>query len=144
MSHSCSRGRTRRHRIAFVGPIDSETDALAVLALGGPYGHDTIAILLDAERRGIGAIVVTDTVDPDALFTVIDVCVTGPVLDVDAVILATSRPGGDVTCDDLDRWSEATTQCNDAGVELVEWFVLANRVGRPRELAGDPPRWGRW
>jgi hypothetical protein len=142
MSRSCSRGRARRHRVTFAGPIDSESDALAVLEMGAPYDHDTIAILLDAERRGIGAIVVTDTFDPDALFTVIDVCVAGPVLDVDAVILATSRPGGDMTPADLDRWFEAATQCNDAGIELVEWFVLGTRVERPRELAGDPPRWG--
>jgi len=55
-----------------IGPIECAHDALAVLGLGAPYGHDTIVILLDADRCGCSVMVVTNTFDTDALFRVID------------------------------------------------------------------------
>ncbi len=127
-----------------IDPIRSAEDALAVLALAAPYGHDTIVILLDAERRGTSVMVVTDTVDPDALFGVIDVCVAAapPDTRIEAMVVASSRPDGDVEPDDVHRWLEASDQCRAGGLELVEWFVLG-RTGprRPRELFGEPERW---
>ncbi len=66
MSRSCSRrriprGTPRRVPRGFIDPIESRADALAVLSLAAPFGHDTVAILLDAQRRGIGIVVVTGT-----------------------------------------------------------------------------------
>ena len=132
------------HRIprGFVDPIESKADALAVLSLAAPLGHDTVAILLDDERCGLGIFVVTGTTDPDAIFRIIDVCINARYTEVSGLILATSRPGGDMQPDDRERWVEATVQCADAGVELVEWFVIGHQVACPRELVGDPPRWG--
>ena len=73
---SClARCSTRRVPRGFIDPIESRADALAVLSLAAPFGDDTVAILLDTERRGIGIVVVTGTTDPDAIFGVIDVCV---------------------------------------------------------------------
>ncbi len=127
-----------------IDPIRCAEDALAVLALAAPYGHDTIVILLDAERRGTSIMVVTDTCDDDALFRIISTCLaaTAPHPPITAVILATSRPDGDVEPDDVLRWLEASDQCRAGGLELVEWFVLG-RSGpqRPRELFGEPERW---
>ncbi len=127
-----------------IDPIRSAEDALAVLALAAPYGHDTIVILLDADRRGTSVMVVTDTVDPGALFGVIDVCVAAasPDTPIAAMVVASSRPDGDLEPDDVHRWLEASDQCRAGGLELVEWFVLG-RSGpkRPRELFGDPERW---
>jgi hypothetical protein len=128
-----------------IDPIRSADDALAVLALAAPYGHDTIVILLDAERCGSSIMIVTDTVDPDALLTVIDVCVeaTGaPGAPIEAMIVASSRPDGDVEADDVQRWSEAGDLCRSSGIELIEWFVLGRSGPQcPRELCGDPERW---
>jgi hypothetical protein len=130
-----------------IDPIRSADDALAVLALGAPYGHDTIVILLDADRCGCSVMVVTDTVDADAMFRVIDCCIEAsrhqPVVDaVDAVILASSRPDGDVVPDDMHRWLEASDQCCAGGLELIEWFVLGRSGPRfPRRLFGEPERW---
>ena len=126
-----------------IDPIRSAEDALAVLALAAPYGHDTIVILLDAEHRGSSIMIVTDTTDPDALFAVIDVCVSGAAGRMGrAVVVASSRPDGDLEPDDVHRWLEASDQCRAGGLELVEWFVLG-RTGprRPRELFGEPERW---
>jgi hypothetical protein len=127
-----------------IDPICSADDALAVLALAAPFGHDTIIILLDADRCGSSIMVVTDTVERDALFGVLDVCIAAAARhpSIDAVIVATSRPDGDVEPDDAHRWLEASDQCRAGGLELVEWFVLG-RSGpqRPRELFGEPERW---
>jgi hypothetical protein len=128
-----------------IDPIRSADDALAVLALAAPYGHDTIVILLDAERCGSSIMVVTDTVDHDALFRVIDVCLRATAVHgapVEAMIVASSRPDGDVEPDDVHRWLEAGDQCRSGGIELIEWFVLGRSGPQcPRELFGEPERW---
>lgn len=141
MSHSRSAHRVPRGGI---DPIRCEADALAVLVLGAPYGHDIIGITLDTERRGHTIHVVTGTTDPDALFGVIDLCLADSRPDAHGLVLASSRPRGGLVATDRQRWVEAAAQCDDAGVELVEWFVLGDAVTRPRELAGDPPRWNPW
>jgi hypothetical protein len=127
-----------------IDPIECEADALPVLALGAPYGHDTIVVLLDSDRCGCSVMVVTDTVDAEALFRVIDIFVGACVgrAEITGVILATSRPDGDMRPDDVHRWLEASDQCRAGGLVLVEWFVLG-RSGAlcPRELFGEPPRW---
>ena len=127
-----------------IDPIRCADDALAVLALGAPYGHDTIVMLLDTERCGCSVMVVTDTVEPDALFRVIDRCLEAtkqhPVIE--GVILATSRPDRDTEIDDIHRWLEASDQCRAGGLGLVEWFVLGRSGPRcPRQLFGEPERW---
>jgi hypothetical protein len=127
----------------FIDPIESATDALAVLSLAAPFGHDTVAVLLDSDRRGVGILVVTDTRDDEAIFRIIDVCVGADYTEIGGLILATSRPGGDVMWSDASRWRRASRQCDDGGIEMVEWFVIGEHVCCPRDLAGDEPRWGR-
>jgi len=139
-----SRNRSS-HRVPRGGidPIRCADDALAVLALAAPYGHDTIAMLLDEHRCGSSILIVTDTIDPDAMFTVIDTClaVAHEVDDVDGLILATSRPHGGVEPDDVHRWLEASDQCRASGLELIEWFVLGTTIRCPRGVFGEPARW---
>ncbi|HUS43999.1 MAG TPA: hypothetical protein VMY16_15150 [Ilumatobacteraceae bacterium] len=127
-----------------IDPIRCADDALAVLALAAPYDHDTIVVLLDANRCGSSVMVVTDTIDHDALFEVIGVCVASaaPQTAIEAMIVASSRPDGDVEPDDVHRWLEASDQCRAGGLELVEWFVLGRSGPRlPRELFGERDRW---
>ena len=142
VSRNCSAHRVPR---GHVDPIRSAADAIAVLALVAPFGHDSVAILLDDQRRGHGIVVVTGTTDADALFRLIDLCIETSVQpethDTSAVILASSRPGGDMEAADAARWIEADLQCDDGGLELVEWFVIGHHVACPRDLVGDPPRW---
>jgi hypothetical protein len=127
-----------------IDPIRSAADALAVLALAAPYGHDTIVILLDAEHRGSSILIVSDTDDLDAMFQVLDRCLaaTRDRQEIVGLVLASSRPTGEVEPDDIHRWLEASDQCAAAGLELVEWFVLGRRGPQcPRSLFGEPERW---
>lgn len=125
-----------------IDPISCADDALAVLALGAPYGDDTVAIVLDERRCGTSVLVVHDTLDADALFDVIDACVMAASEDDAAIVLASSRPDGEMVGDDAMRWMEASDQCRAGGLELLEWFVIGRRGPTcPRELFGEPPRW---
>ncbi len=127
-----------------IDPIRCADDALAVLALGAPYGADTIVILLDSEHRGASIMIVTGTDTPDAMFHILQRCVEAARdhREIDALILASSRPDGDVEPDDVHRWLEASDQCTAGGLELVEWFVLGRTGPRcPRALFGGTERW---
>jgi hypothetical protein len=138
--------RNRFHPVPRGGidPIQSADDALAVLALAAPYGHDTIVIALDDERRGSSVVIVSDTVERDALFDVIDIFARAAVSEptIQALIVASSRPDDDIDVDDVHRWLEASDLCRAGGLELIEWFVLGRSGPRcPRELFGEPARW---
>jgi len=134
-----------RHRVPRGGidPIRSSDDALAVIALGSPYRNDTVVILLDAERRGSSILVVTDTIEPDAMFDVLESCVRAardhPAIR--SMILASCRPNGDVEADDAQRWFTASALCCSGGLELIEWFVLGSTIECPRQMIGEPHRW---
>jgi hypothetical protein len=61
---------------------------------------------------------------------------------IEAMIVASSRPDGDVEPDDVHRWLEAGDLCRSGGIELIEWFVLGRSGPKcPRELFGEPERW---
>ena len=75
---------------------------------------------------------------------VVDLCLIDSMPHTYGLVLASSRPCGGPEAADRRRWIDAAVQCDDAGVELVEWFVLGRTITRPRELAGHPPRWNPW
>lgn len=144
------------HRLprAGVDPIRDERAALDLLhaAAARPRRHETILVLLDGARCGIGLVVVSGTVDADAVLDVaqrvLDPSVHGG--RVAAAIVATVRPGdsdpGDVGAghadlDDVDRWLELDEIASHCRVELLEWFVLTDGVRRPRELVEATVRW---
>lgn len=143
MTHFCTHHIPRAH----VDPIDSEWDALAVisLAMGDPPHDEIIAVLLDSERRGFGIVVVSGPPDADGIFAVIDVLTSATIDRDDAagLVLASCRVGGGIEPGDAERWMEASDQCESAGLELVEWFVIGEQLSCPRDLIGEPPRWGR-
>ena len=128
-----------------IDPIRCAEDALAVLALAAPYGHDTIVILLDAERRGTSVTVVTDTIDRDALFRVIGICVaaTQPDSTIEAMIVASSRPDGDVEPDDVHRWLEASDQCRGAGSNWSNGSYSGDRARNAHASCSASPSAGR-
>ena len=44
--------------------------------------------------------------------------------------------------DDVDRWLDMSELISQAGVELLEWFVIdPTGVWCPRDLLGEAPRW---
>jgi hypothetical protein len=139
----CSAHRTPR---AGVDPIRDAATAMRVveLAMHHPPIAETVALLLDHERRGLGLVVVSGTFRGDDVLEVAE-CLSALSVDLDrlgGLVLATVRPGGAPHPDDGDRWLEMSDECEQAGMELVEWFVVGGQdVTCPRDLLGEPPRW---
>jgi len=131
--------------IAEVDAIDDAATALALINefASRPQAHETLAVLLDREHRGTTILNVDGTVDNDSVLWVADhvTDVAHRVDGVDAVIIASYRPGGSDELDDIDRWLTIDEQLGLVGIELVEWFVIGNAVSCPRSLLGDTSRW---
>ena len=134
---------------AGLDPITDETTALALLSVAAnPTRHETIVVLLDDARCGIGLVVVNDTSDPDAVVEVAARLLDPALHDgrVAGAIVATVRPGGHDDHEhhdlaDAERWFDLDEIADRCEVVLVEWFVLGAEVSRPRELVNAPPRW---
>ena len=138
----CSAHRPPR---AGIDPIDCADSALAVIALAieRPPVAETIALLLDHERRGVCVTVVSGTTRPDDAIEVAEcLATTGAHTGrLGALVLATVRPGQGALAGDCDRWLEMSDLTSAVGVELVEWFVIGDDIHCPRDLLGEPPRW---
>ena len=144
------------HRVPHRGtdPVDTAADALAVIALAmhHPPTPETIAVVLDGDRRGRTIVVVDGTTAPDAVLDVVErvaesIAATG---QPGCLVMASIRPGGGPDDADGDRWLEASDLADDLGVDLLEWFVVggdrpsvAAHASCPRDLLGEPPRWQR-
>ncbi len=138
------------HRVprANIDPIKSPADALAVigLAVSEPLTDETAVILLDHERRGMSVVVVDGTTDDDAIITVVECIADAAPDELCGVVVATVRPHRRADDADIDTWLEASAVAEDAGTQLIEWFVISGEGGSrhvecPRELLGEPPRW---
>jgi hypothetical protein len=135
---------------AGIDPITSEAAALAVirLAMHVPLAFETIALVLHADHRGRTVVVVDGTREPDSVLEVTErlaesISSSGR---AGALVLASVRPGGQPSADDGDRWLEASELAEAVGVELIEWFIVADDTGPPaawcpRDWLGEPPRW---
>ncbi|MET0460568.1 MAG: hypothetical protein ABW122_09275 [Ilumatobacteraceae bacterium] len=147
MSPFCSAHQPPR---AGLDPVDTAAAALAVvqLAMHRPIRSETIALVLGDDHRGRSIVVVDGTDDPDAVVAVVErladtIAVSGR---DGALVVASIRPGRGLVPGDVDRWLEASDIADDAGVDLLEWFVVDGEVGAgtawcPRDLLGEPPRW---
>jgi len=128
-----------------VDPIVSIYDALRIVifSMAAPPCDQIIALTLDAESRGRNILIVNNTPDPNALLGIVDMISNSAAGDphVHGLILASVRPGGGVSYDDLDRWDQADDICAAVGIDLIEWFVLGASIGCPRELCGADARW---
>lgn len=146
---SPTRPHSSRLPRAGIDPITDEVTALALLSVAANRTrHETIVVLLDDARCGIGLVVVSDTSDPDAVVEVAERILDPAVHDgrVASVIVATVRPGGHADHEhhdlaDAERWVDLDATADRCDVELVEWFVLDAGVSRPRELVNAPQRW---
>jgi len=116
------------------------------MAIDRPLDHETVALLLDDQRRGIAVAVVSGTRQPDDVLEVVE-CLSRSAAHggrVGGIIVATVRPGvsaESVAAADVDRWLEMSEIAEQAGVELIEWYVVGTRITCPRDLLGEPPRW---
>lgn len=150
--NTCHHGVPR----ARIDPIRSAETALAMIGLvtTTPPRNETIVLLLDDARCGFGVVVVSGTDDNQAVLCVAD-CVLNLAAqnaEVAGVIIASVRTPcsidsnsraepSDCTDADVDRWLEMSDLADSAGVELVEWFIVARDITCPRDLIAEPPRW---
>jgi hypothetical protein len=138
------------HRLprAGIDRIDRPERAIITMAMAihRPLRPETITVLLDHERRGVAIAVVSDTRQPDAVLEVVE-CLTRTSAHggrVGAIVVATVRPGVPdpvIAHGDVDRWLEMSDIAEQAGVDLVEWFVVGSHITCPRDLLGESPRW---
>jgi len=146
------------HRLPRAGldPIRTAPAALHIvsMAVHRPLRPETVAVMLDDARRGFALVVVSGTHQPDDVVEVVEY-LTDPSVHGDrlgAMIVAAVRPPEvDRAVDpsdrrahehaDIDRWLEMSDLAEQAGVELVEWFVIGRDVSCPRDRLGEPPRW---
>jgi len=144
------------HRLprAGVDAIDCAETALLTLAMAiqQPLRAETVTLLLDDQRRGIAVAVVSGTHRPDDVVEVVE-CFTRSSAHggrVGSIVVASVRPTDDFDIDehdddcgdsDVDRWLEMSDIAEQAGVELLEWFVIDGNVRCPRDRLGEPPRW---
>lgn len=132
---------------AGIDPItDADTAFITIsMAVHRPLRHETVVVLLDDARRGLGIVVVSGTRPAGAVVGVVETLLDPGVHagQVSAMIVASVRPvgGTGVDGDDIDRWLEMSDLAEQADIELLEWFVIADRVSCPRDLLGEPPRW---
>jgi hypothetical protein len=138
------------HRLPRAG-VDTiscaETALLALaMAIQRPLRAETVTLLLDDQRRGIAVAVVSGTHQPDDVLEVVE-CFTRSAAHggrVGSIIVASVRPDRSdeaTTSTDVDRWLEMSDIAEQAGVELLEWFVIGGEVTCPRDQLGEQPRW---
>ena len=136
----------RRLPRAGLDPIgDTDTAFITIsMAVHRPLRHETVVALLDDDRCGISLVVVSGTECPDAVVEVVE-CLLDPARHggrVAGLIVASVRPaGGEADPGDIDRWLEMSDLSEQAGIELLEWFVITDDVRCPRDQLGEPPRW---
>jgi hypothetical protein len=131
---------------ARVDPIRNDTYAREVLAIARsvPATDETIAIVLDHADRGRSVLRVSGTTDPDDVFGVVDQIAELAAFEPElaSIVLASVRPRRPVEPADLDRWLEASARCDDAGIDLIEWYVFSDdEIDCPRDRLGERPRW---
>ena len=140
---------------AGVDAIDTRARGLAAVRsmFASPDRDETIVLTLDQRWCGLGLISVDGPddggpADDDAVvwsahylaLLAHDGPAGGPLADARRVVMATARPGRSYSLDDADRWLEASATVAEAGLELVEWFVIGSATGCPRELVNEPSR----
>jgi len=136
-------GRAPRARI---DPIFSAADAMAVFALqmSRPLRHETLVMFLDAERHGSTLVTVSDTTDPFCIVDVAEAMALSAAenVEVDALVIASIRPGGTLLAGDDDLWLEAADVVDACGLVLIDWLIVGrNGTQSPREQLGMPSRW---
>ena len=143
--HDRHRRPLPRARIDRIDSVETALDLLANIVSCPPVPQ-TVVVGLDPGRRGRSILVVDGSLHPDSVLDAVDSVVASrrdepPRNAGEALLAASVRPGGQVLDSDIDRWLEASWMTDAVGIELVEWFVIGERITCPRDLLGERPRW---
>lgn len=135
------------HRLPRAGldPIDDAASAFATIALAvhRPLRDETIVLALDESRCGSAIVIVSGTDRPDDVLDVVE-CITQGVHgeQLGSIVVASVRSRRESSDGrDIDRWLEMSDIAALAGIELLEWFVVADSITCPRDALGEAPRW---
>jgi hypothetical protein len=142
--------RTLHHPSAPPARLTDEVAALQLvdLAISRPLRSETVVFLADDAHLGHTCFIVSGTsaVDDvlDIASLVVEVADRSPA--VHAVVLATVRPAADPAAaperSDLDRGLELLDLFEEAGLELLDWFVVGpDGPSSLREQVGLPLLW---
>ena len=131
---------------AGVDTISCAETALLTLAMAiqRPLRAETVTLLLDDQRRGIAVAVVGHTSARRRARGRRASRAAPPTAAASGIIVASVRPDHSdeaTSAADVDRWLEMSDIAEQAGVELLEWFVIGGDVTCPRDQLGEPPRW---
>ena len=126
--------------------VDSAEAALQTIlaAVHHPAESQVVAVLLDPDYIGQTVLVVDGTTSPDDVVEVMEFVVEAAAEAgrEDVIVLASIRPDTGPLPGDVDRWIELSDLADSHGCELVEWFVISDRVAWcPRDFLIEPPRW---
>ena len=112
---------------AQLDPITTLTEKLSVfaLALSRPLRHETIALCCDHQQRGVGIF----AFDSKLKLTQIIERVIGAAIGIDStttICLLSARQGAGQDATDASQFFMSKNRCLDAGLELTDWFLVAN------------------
>ena len=146
MPHFCGVHRPPR---AGIDPVDSADAASAVirLAVTRPMRSEVVVLVLDGDRRGAPSSSSTAPTSPTpSSRSWSDWPNRSSTRRAPPPSSSRWVPGGGQLDDDADRWLEASDAAEQAGVELLEWFVISDDLGPPTAwcplyLLAEPPRW---
>lgn len=122
--------RTVRHAHPAWLPLTAPEQALGTMlvAVSDPPAPETVCLLLDRARCGLGCVVVSGGPD-DAVYRVADFLIDAALDNarLAAVVLGTVRPGRPHLPEPSDhlRFFDLRAMFDDVGVELIDWFVIA-------------------
>jgi hypothetical protein len=118
-------------------------------ALQVPLIAETIVIMADHQAIGSAILSIGGTDEADHVIGVAEM-LSSPVLpptyppDTEMVILASVRPDDHLRHDDYFRWIAASELFADAGLRLVDWFIITSLDLPPlcpRLDGNDPGGW---
>ena len=129
MRSSCARTHGPAHLPLPLHPLFTPRDALEVvmLAASQPAVFETLALVLDHTHHGNTIVVVDNASTATEVTEVCEIISTAIGLG-SAFVLATMRPGSPLSVApiDHDAWFQMREISEDFGVELLDWFVVAD------------------
>ncbi len=139
-----SRRSPRPARQSLRGPRDA-LDVIT-LAQSHPARPETICLLLDHAHRGVTVVIIEGSAPDDDLLGLGDLLVRAATESraIGAVVLATVRPDRShlPNANDERRWFDLRVRLEEAGVELLDWFVLSGGLASSLcELTDSRWRW---
>lgn len=142
----------QHHRRPLSAAVRSPGAALTALALATDSGRTecTVIACLDSERRPLTMFILEGRPsEHHHLLPALDVLLSvvagqGEPTALDALVLGTSRPGDGTAPghDDLFVWAAAEQRCVEAGLTLLDWFILADGTATSvGDYLGRPSAW---